>query len=715
MQHIVLRLASVVGLVMGGCAALPGPERLEPPSGLDTLFLTWADDPTTTIQVQWLEPGGVLPLAPGEPPIVATEVPRAGGEAAVVIDGDLGDWAGAGLAVTLRTDAAGRAPSSSSLAAETRVAWDVRGLLVGVQVTDDAALESAKDDALWEGDGVELFVGVDGGGLCQLIVSPGRDPAHAVMRTQVFDRRKRASASPPAVTLRSTTTDGGYTVEALLPWSELGASGGPEALRLQVYVNDTDAGGTKQKLVWYPSTDSHADASASWRLVPVFGGGWRQTGGGVLDRRPDGSIVVRVIAPLDFSGRVAAVYRGGRALGEAVLVESGGAARGDVVLARPPAGTRWGALQLTVGEEEVGTVPDRPEAWPAPTDPVRVRYRLVGRSSPGTVRTSVVKPFGPNLLHVHRVSLAGLEPDTAYELRVEGDATWHRFRTAPAVLDRPLVFAEGGDIGTEPVVVRLHQTAAAWDPLFGLVGGDLAYADGKHADRWQHYLRDWHTHMRGPDGRLIPMVVTIGNHEVQGGFAWNRLDKAPLYYSLFDAQFPEGSFATLDFGDYLSLVMLDTHTVPVEQQTEWLTSALDARRDMPHVFPLYHVPAYPSVRKEDEGERGKARAAMRAQWVPLFERFGVAVVFEHDDHAYKRTHPLRGGAAAEDGVVYLGDGNWGRGLRDVDATRPYLAKAMRCYNVIRVTLDGPAARFEAFDESGLRLDEHAYPARSPRP
>ena len=73
--------------------------------------------------------------------------------------------------------------------------------------------------------------------------------------------------------------------------------------------------------------------------------------------------------------------------------------------------------------------------------------------------------------------LTDLEPDTRY--RVTLDGADFEFLTAPAKLDRPLVFAEGGDIGTGPDVPALHRIAASWDPLFGSVGGDIAYADGK--------------------------------------------------------------------------------------------------------------------------------------------------------------------------------------------------------------------------------------------
>lgn len=77
---------------------------------------------------------------------------------------------------------------------------------------------------------------------------------------------------------------------------------------------------------------------------------------------------------------------------------------------------------------------------------------------------------------------------------------------------------------------------------------------------------------------------------------------------------------------------------------------------IPHVFPVYHVPAFPSVRSFSN----QTSAAIRRNWVPLFERFGIKVAFEHHDHAYKRTVPIREEAIdPERGIVYFGDGAWG--------------------------------------------------------
>ncbi len=125
---------------------------------------------------------------------------------------------------------------------------------------------------------------------------------------------------------------------------------------------------------------------------------------------------------------------------------------------------------------------------------------------------------------------------------------------------------------------------------------------------------------------------------------------------------PETSYATLDFGDYLSLVLLDTgHISKIDgEQTAWLDKTLVERADRPHLFVANHVPAYPSFRDFEENILEPWTGALnRKHWVPLFERHNVDVVLEHHDHTFKRTHPLKDGVADAGGVLYLGDGSWG--------------------------------------------------------
>lgn len=338
-----------------------------------------------------------------------------------------------------------------------------------------------------------------------------------------------------------------------------------------------------------------------------------------------------------------------------------------------------------------------------------VEYRAVGDAR-WLAATGWSRPWPDTPRRVHMVELRGLSPATDYEFRLVGlGEKIERFRTVPARLEAPLRFAVGGDLmGRRADFERMSRVVAERDPAFAVVGGDWAYADGlpEKVHRWFELWEVWDQTMRAPDGRLIPLVAAIGNHEVRGGRGASTRD-APYYYRMF--AFPaEPGYGVLDFGDYLSILILDTDhaTRIVGAQTTWLERQLAARAGRPHVFPVYHVPAYPSVRAFEN----RVSAAVRGRWVPLFERHGVRLAFENHDHAYKRTHPLRDGEPSSDGIVYVGDGAWGVGLREPDLARPYLARAAARHHVVFVTLDGPRRLLEVVAKEGDVLDAFSVPA-----
>ena len=307
---------------------------------------------------------------------------------------------------------------------------------------------------------------------------------------------------------------------------------------------------------------------------------------------------------------------------------------------------------------------------------------------------------------VHVAELTGLEPGTDYRFRFAEDSATFAFRTMPRDASRPIRFVVGGDTMDRVDLLdegfeTISRLAAKQDPMFVAVGGDIAYADGdpKLVQRWYRWLATWKKHMVASDGRLIPLLVVIGNHEVQGGFGQTP-DKAPDFYSVFAMPGQRG-FGVLDFGQYMSLILLDSgHTHSVDgAQTDWLGRALADRQDVPHVFAVYHVPAFPSVRDDSQGVSAK----IREHWVPLFERYGVDVAFEHHDHIYKRTHPIRADKVDPRGVVYLGGGAWGVVPRK-PLEKWYLAKTVSTLHFVLVTIDAQGRSFLAMDSKGQVID-----------
>ena len=331
---------------------------------------------------------------------------------------------------------------------------------------------------------------------------------------------------------------------------------------------------------------------------------------------------------------------------------------------------------------------------------------------------------------VHRTELSDLESNTLYFFKLSGEGEIFKFKTMPERPESPIKFVVGGDIYHDGIeaVIETNKQAAQTNPHFALVGGDLAYAadrigvlpekmqswvdwtlssfdlkDDKRY-RWVEWLQAWKDHMVTPDGCLIPMVPALGNHDVNGGFNKTSSDAA-YFHTLFAFPGTDG-YNVIDFGEYLSIFVLDSgHTNPIGgKQTNWLYDGLRKRRHITNKFAIYHVPAYPSFRKYQE----KIPSAIRCHWVPLFDYFGVHAAFEHHDHTYKRTHPIRHGEINAKGMLFIGDGCWGieapRQPKDPDEVW-YLAKTASKRHFILVSLANGKRTYTAIDHRGKMIDK----------
>lgn len=348
-----------------------------------------------------------------------------------------------------------------------------------------------------------------------------------------------------------------------------------------------------------------------------------------------------------------------------------------------------------IGSEEEGR--QRP-VWFAPAG-----------SMEWTSHPAVSKRFPQTDHYLHRRELTGLKPDTEYRFRIGLDSAERSFRTMPAKATDTIHFVSGGDAGTGTAAKETNALAAKQAPMFCILGGDLAYENGRSADTFLKFLDNYSRQMIDDRQRMIPLLACLGNHEVDGSYAQPR-EKAPFFFAAFDGLFRERSYASLDFGDYLSLVLLDTnHISPVVgEQTDWLRQQLKDREDHPNLFVFSHVPAYPSYRspfgKDGSLETGTG-ADSRKHWVPLYERYNVDAVFEHHDHAYKRTHPLLGGLKNERGITYLGDGSWGKIRRPKTPDEyTYLARSDEAYHLSVHRIEGPDRFHVALSDTGRVVD-----------
>jgi hypothetical protein len=352
---------------------------------------------------------------------------------------------------------------------------------------------------------------------------------------------------------------------------------------------------------------------------------------------------------------------------------------------------------------------------PETSQPTTIEYATLETPIWQIARTSST-PFTNTNLKVHRCQITQLKPDTEYQFHLGNPDDRFRFRTMPAKATNSIQFVSGGDSGVNLHAIRSNILAANQEPYFALIAGDLAYDNGKSPEVFLQFLRNYHEHMVDPVGRSIPLIACLGNHEVNGGYNKTRAE-SPQFLSLFDGFYAERTYGVFDIGNYLSLVLLDTgHIAPIGgEQTDWLARTLAERQDRPHLIVANHVPAYPSYRPP-EGVNGGAGTGdeQRKNWCPLFERYNVDVVLEHHDHTFKRTYPLINGMKDKQGIVYLGDGSWGKlRIPKQPESRPYLAAVSPAYHVTLHRLEGDHRFHVALEESGRIADVCATYSKRP--
>jgi hypothetical protein len=317
-------------------------------------------------------------------------------------------------------------------------------------------------------------------------------------------------------------------------------------------------------------------------------------------------------------------------------------------------------------------------------DPEAYRQRVIGRT----------RWAGGKKRYLHHAELVGLEPHRTYYYivgdEISGFSDERKFRTIRND-GGPVRFVVGGDLGPFASTATMMKVAAGFDPDFAMVGGDIAYANGKHFFNWETLFRMWHRAMVTPDGYSIPIVAAAGNHETGGRPYYKRLLR-------------QGgrSYFKRTFGPNLVSYILDSGNFARHggRQSRWLRRAMQTDRDVPATFAVYHHPLYPAHKGFNEED---AFRAGRKHWGPIFDRFDLTAAFEHHDHVYKRSKLLENNDVSRRGTLYIGGGAWGVAARRADK-RWYLRKARSAGHVVVVEVDHLQATLLTVNRKGRAID-----------
>lgn len=302
----------------------------------------------------------------------------------------------------------------------------------------------------------------------------------------------------------------------------------------------------------------------------------------------------------------------------------------------------------------------------------------------------------------HDVKLTSLETGAPYFYQVvsrdetgneiESDVYTLGTAVAPETAFGFVVFC---DTQSNPDVVRrLAEYAYAQRPAFTLLGGDLV-SDGREKDHWTgHFFPNME-----PLNTRVPLVPILGNHE----------RNARYFYDYFTLPEPEYHYQ-FDYGN-LSVFLLDSQKSFKESSDlyEWLETRL-RRNKATWKIVMMHKPPYSSD-ENDYGDTYKTRSVMgdlnSRRLVPLYEKYGVDIVWSGHIHTYERTWPLKGGKAVrpKKGVVYMITGGGGGGLENAAPVRtPLSAKVYSGHHYCYVLVNGETLRIESYDLDNRLFD-----------
>jgi len=183
-------------------------------------------------------------------------IPRIDG---LTVDGSDSDWGVQGFRVEILTNPDGQSLPADDFDVKFRLGWNLQGLYVVAAIIDDVAVEHENISKMWQKDCVEILMGENVGhpNRHQLVIASGADTKYGKVRNRLYDHRPE-NLRIAKLSFRSTSRliEGGYMIEAMLPWKNLGVEpkSGME-FAFQFLANDDDGpeepGGTF-RVAWFP-------------------------------------------------------------------------------------------------------------------------------------------------------------------------------------------------------------------------------------------------------------------------------------------------------------------------------------------------------------------------------------------------------------------------------------------------------------------------------
>ncbi len=312
----------------------------------------------------------------------------------------------------------------------------------------------------------------------------------------------------------------------------------------------------------------------------------------------------------------------------------------------------------------------------------------------------------------HSVSLAGLEPNTYYYYQVydgnQAVSDLLRFHTNHGPGDTEFSFLVVGDSGTGAAAMYdVANLIRASSVSLGLHTGDLVYPNGEDELYDSRFFYPY-----APFLASNVMYPSLGNHDL-------LTDDGAPYFNNFALPGNESSgtkrYYSFDYA-HAHFVALDTNSTLAigSAQRMWLEQDL-AMTTKPWKFVFFHHPPYSAgFQSNGTGRSLLQDPRVRRNLAPLFELYGVDIVFSGHAHSYERTFPISQDRAADEtqepiytdpsGPIYIVTGGGGGFLTELDASS-LNAQAISAAHIVEITLSGNELTGRAITPPGDVIDE----------
>ena len=263
--------------------------------------------------------------------------------------------------------------------------------------------------------------------------------------------------------------------------------------------------------------------------------------------------------------------------------------------------------------------------------------------------------------YLHKITLTNLNPATSYEYRIGWQnkrSPWYQFKTtvvSPANF-KALIFpdSQSSDYTTWKTVAQ-----AAWknnnnaDFLISL--GDLV-DNGEDQSQW----RAWFNGVQDIVNH-IPLSPVLGNHET---YDLNWKTRMPLaYLKLFalptnDNPLYQNQYYAYDYGD-VHFVVLNTQLEELSKfqpemlatQLAWLRQDLATTKQKWKIVLMHKDPLQYAIKNRANRQAGFS--TIGKIFMPIFDEFGVDVVFSAHLHTYRRRLLLKNFKPDQTGSLYI--------------------------------------------------------------